>query len=266
MTLDLAYESIGDGPPLLILHGLLGSASNWRGIAQVLAGTHRVISVDLRNHGESPWADSMSYPEMADDVLRLIEQEGLERPAIMGHSMGGKTAMALALLHPERVGPLIVVDIAPVSYADHLLLFTDAMRGAGMLGAFGHADAWERMTRLVPILMQHPALGNALVDWRTNLPGIATAIQCLSAFPAELREMRCSQPVHVIAGGCSGYVARLDGAEFRPMFEQVEVEVIGAAGHWVHAELPQRFLDSVAVALRDMPLAIPVPVPAATPV
>jgi esterase len=180
--------------------------------------------------------------------------------------MGGKTAMALALLHPERVGPLIVVDIAPVSYADHLLLFTDAMRGAGMLGAFGHADAWERLTRLVPILMQHPALGNALVDWRTNLPGIATAIQCLSAFPAELREMRCSQPVHVIAGGCSGYVARLDGAEFRPMFEQVEVEVIGAAGHWVHAELPQRFLDSVAVALRDMPLAIPVPVPAATPV
>ncbi|MGB8423387.1 alpha/beta fold hydrolase [Paraburkholderia sp.] len=265
MALDLAYESVGDGPPILILHGLFGSASNWRGIAKVLARTHRVISVDLRNHGDSPWADSMSYPEMADDVLHLIEQEGLERPAIMGHSMGGKTAMALALLHPKRVGALIVVDIAPVSYADHLFLFTDAMRGAGMLGTFGHADAWERWTRLVPVLMQPPALGNALVDWRTNVPGIATAIQCLSAFPAELREMRCPQPVHVIAGGCSGYVARLDGAEFRPMFEQVEVEVIGAAGHWVHAELPQRFLDCVAAALRDMSLATPVLVPAAMP-
>ena len=115
MELDLAFESLGSGPPLVVLHGLFGSGGNWHGIARVLAGSHTVYTVDLRNHGASPWAETMGYPEMADDVRRFIEGQGLKQPAILGHSMGGKTAMALALLYPEHVGPLIVVDIAPVS-------------------------------------------------------------------------------------------------------------------------------------------------------
>src|SRR3712207_2878600 len=118
MALELAFDSVGDGPPLLLLHGLYGSRRNWRSIARALSDSHRVVSVDLRNHGNSPWAGSMSYPEMADDVLDLIRRERLERPAVMGHSMGGKTAMALALLHPAEVAQLIVADIAPVRYAD----------------------------------------------------------------------------------------------------------------------------------------------------
>ena len=85
----------------MVLHGLFGSSGNWRGVARELAATHTVLSVDLRNHGASPWADSMDYVEMAEDVLQLIERLGLQRPTVMGHSMGGKTAMALALLHPS---------------------------------------------------------------------------------------------------------------------------------------------------------------------
>jgi esterase len=252
MALDLAYESVGDGPPLVVLHGLFSSAGNWRSIAQSLADTHRVISVDLRNHGDSPWADTMSYPEMAADVLQLIDRQDIERPAILGHSMGGKTAMALALLHPERVGRLIVVDVAPVGYADHLGLLADAMRSAGLPGMFGQTEVWQRLTRLVPVLMQQPAASNALVDFRANLPGITASIQCLAGFPTELRSLRFTQPVHVIAGTRSAYVGQLDGSAFRPMFEQIETDVV-EAGHWIHAELPERFVACVAAALHRKP-------------
>ena len=103
--LELAFETVGSGPPLLVLHGLFGSSSNWRGVARQLAATHTVHSVDLRNHGASPWADSMDYADMADDVLQLMDRLGLQTAAVMGHSMGGKTAMALALRHPKRVEP-----------------------------------------------------------------------------------------------------------------------------------------------------------------
>jgi pimeloyl-ACP methyl ester carboxylesterase len=120
VALNLACESTGSGPPLVVLHGLFGSSGNWRGIARDLAATHSVHCVDLRNHGASPWADSMGYIEMADDVLQLIRKLRVERPVVMGHSMGGKTAMAMALRQPASVSRLIVVDIAPVTYADTL--------------------------------------------------------------------------------------------------------------------------------------------------
>ena len=127
MPLQLAFEDLGDGPPVVVLHGLFGSSRNWRGMARALSAEHRVISVDLRNHGRSPWISSMTYAEMAADVRALIRGEGLDRPVVIGHSMGGKTAMTLALESPESVGQLIVVDIAPVSYADRLTPYVEAM-------------------------------------------------------------------------------------------------------------------------------------------
>ena len=123
MALNLICETVGSGPPLVVLHGLFGSSGNWRGVARALACTHTIVSVDLRNHGASPWTDSMDYVEMAEDVLQLIDRLELKRPMVMGHSMGGKVAMALALRHPARIAGLIVFDIAPVSYADTLTPF-----------------------------------------------------------------------------------------------------------------------------------------------
>ena len=114
MALQLAFEDTGTGPPVVVLHGLFGSGANWRSVARALAPHHRVLCVDLRNHGHSPWTDSMDYLEMADDVRALIARQGLSRPTVVGHSMGGKTAMALALTSPASVGNLVVVDIAPV--------------------------------------------------------------------------------------------------------------------------------------------------------
>jgi esterase len=257
VALNLICETVGSGPPLVVLHGLFGSSGNWRGIARELAATHSVHSVDLRNHGASPWADSMDYLEMADDVLQLIEYHGLDRPTVMGHSMGGKTAMALALRHPQRVGRLIVVDIAPVAYADTLTPFAEAMRSADVLAAASRAEVQRRLQQrvpdggVVPFLMQNLVTRNDHFDWRLNLLGISAAMPQLCAFPSALLGARFTGHVTVIAGKNSGYVSQHDGASsFRPMFTDIEVEVIEDAGHWVHADRPAAFLACVRQALR----------------
>jgi pimeloyl-ACP methyl ester carboxylesterase len=261
MALDLAFEATGDGPPVVILHGLFGSGSNWRRAARELAGSHRVIAVDLRNHGASPWADSMSYLEMADDVLRLIEREDLSRPAVLGHSMGGKVAMALALMYPQQVGQLTVVDIAPVAYADRLSAFAEAMRAIDTLPAASREEVRLRLADtvpdagVVPFLMQNLVARNAHFDWRLNLGGILAAMPALCAFPQQLRGLRYTRPVQVIAGASSDYVTPADADAFRPMFPATCIEVIEAAGHWVHADRPEAFIAAVRRSLQATALA-----------
>jgi pimeloyl-ACP methyl ester carboxylesterase len=256
MALELASDSVGSGAPLLILHGLFGSRRNWRSIARGLSDGHRVISVDLRNHGESPWSDAMSYPEMAADVRDLMKREELDRPAVMGHSMGGKTAMALALLHPDEVGQLIVVDIAPISYADRLSVFARGMQSVDLGTASGRDDVARRLSSLVPepgvvpFLLQNLVMHDGQFDWRINLAAISGSMGALSGFPPELASRRFEGPVHVIAGGRSDYVTRRLGEDFRPMFPQAEVEVVEQAGHWVHADQQAAFLECMKRALR----------------
>ena len=259
MALNLICETVGSGPPLVVLHGLFGSSGNWRGVARELAATHSVFCVDLRNHGASPWADSMDYIEMADDVLQLIERLGLERPTVMGHSMGGKTAMALALRHPRSVGQLIVVDIAPVAYADTLTPFAEAMRSVNVVAAASRAEVQRRLLDsvadrdVVPFLMQNLVARNSRFDWRVNLTSVSSSVQTLSDFPSQLAGLRFAKPVRVIAGQQSDYVTDRDGAEFQPMFPETRVEVIEQAGHRVHADQRDRFFDAVTRALRPSP-------------
>lgn len=258
MALNLAFETVGSGAPLLVLHVLFGSNANWRGIARQLAATHTVYSVDLRNHGASLWADSMDYAEMADDVLQLIERLGLDRRSVLGHSMGGKMAMAmaLALRQPQRIGRLLVADIAPVAYADTLTPFAQAMRSVDLVSAASRAEVQRRLLQavpdaaVVPFLMQNLVARNEHFDWRINLLGIVAAMPQLCGFPAELLGARFERPVTVLAGEHSDYVAQRDGADLGPMFNQVDVEVIAGAGHWVHADQPAAFLDRVRKALQ----------------
>jgi len=256
MALNLICETVGSGPPLVVLHGLFGSSGNWRGVARQLAASHTVHSVDLRNHGASPWVDSMDYLEMADDVLQLCDRLGLKAPAVMGHSMGGKTAMAMALRHPQRVGRLIVVDIAPVSYADTLTPFAEAMRGADVIAAATRTEIQGRLSQtvpdpaVVPFLMQNLVMHNHHFDWRLNLLGISASMPQLCGFPSESLGARFDRPVAVIAGANSDYVTEFDGVEFRPMFPRVTVEVVEGAGHWVHADRPDAFLACVRRALQ----------------
>lgn len=261
MALNLAYDTVGEGPPLLVLHGLFGSSGNWRSVARALAASFTVYCVDLRNHGASPWSDSMAYADMADDVLQLMDKLGLKTAAVMGHSMGGKTAMALALRHPQRVSRLIVVDIAPVAYADTLTPFAEAMRGADVVAAASRAEVQRRLRQsvpdqgVVPFLMQNLVTQNEHFDWRLNLIGITAAMPGLCSFPAELLGGQFEGPTTVIAGENSHYVTDHSGAAFRPMFEQLRIDVIAGAGHWVHADRPAAFVACVQQALQAAPAA-----------
>lgn len=253
MPLQLAFESLGDGPPVVVLHGLFGSSRNWRGIARALSAEHRVICADLRNHGRSPWIDSMTYSEMAADVRALIRSERLDRPVVIGHSMGGKTAMTLALESPESVGRLIVVDIAPVLYADRLTPYVQAMLSLNPPAAADRADVVRQMIERIPdaatvgFLMQNLVVTNDHFDWQLNLPAIGAAIPELSAFPPELAARRFDGPATLITGSLSDYVTPADSAAFVEQFPQARTVEIDGAGHWVHADQPAAFLAALGL-------------------
>lgn len=251
MPLQLAFEAIGQGPPVVILHGLFGSRRNWRGIARALSANHRVLCVDLRNHGSSPWAATMSYPEMAADVRMLIETEQLDRPVVIGHSMGGKTAMTLALESPASVGRLVVVDIAPVSYGDRVTPYLEAMRDVDTGSMTQRADAVRQLSERIPdaqtvaFLMQNLVVREEHYDWRLNLPAIAAAVHTLSGFPPEALLRSYRGPATLIHGSLSDYVRPLDRAviaEAFPTLRRVEIE---GAGHWVHVDRPAELIAAL---------------------
>jgi pimeloyl-ACP methyl ester carboxylesterase len=257
--MELAFDVEGRGAPLLLLHGLFASAANWRPIAAELARSHRVYSVDLRNHGRSPAAAEMSYGAMADDVLGLIERESLERPAVVGHSMGGKVAMALALATPWAVGRLVVIDAAPQGGVEAWARQLEQLSGtrAAMPGApalAGSALAHWMMPRL--------GAGHAYFDWSCRLGLIALSLHELACFPARLRCLSSALTLHAIVGGRSDCVRPADGAAFQPMFPRSRIDVIKDAGHWVHADRPHDLLARLRALLparRRAPAARPQP-------
>jgi esterase len=251
MALQLAFEATGDGPPVVILHGLFGSSRNWRSIAKALAPQYRVYCVDLRNHGQSPWAASMSYPELAEDVRMLIESEGLASPVVVGHSMGGKTAMALALAHPELLGRLIVVDIAPVAYQDRFSTYLEAMQAVDAHALTKRSEAMQLMAQrirdvdVVGFLMQNLVARDDHFDWRLNLAAIGAAVPVLSGFPAELLLRRYPGPATLIYGALSDYVRAEDRTSLSESFPAMRLVEIEGAGHWVHADRPAEFFAAL---------------------
>ena len=256
MSLQLAFEALGDGPPVVVLHGLFGSGRNWRGVAAALAAQHRVLCVDLRNHGRSPWAASMTYAEMAADVRALIRSEGLDRPAVIGHSMGGKVAMTLALESPESVGRLVVVDIAPVSYGDRLTPYVDAMLslqpGAGADRAGLARQMLDRIpdASVVGFLMQNLTVRDDHFDWRLNLAAIGAAVPGLCDFPPELAAHRFLGPTTLITGSLSDHVSPVALAAFAEPFPQLRAVEIEGAGHWVHADRKTEFVAALGLLTR----------------
>lgn len=263
MTVKLAYEAMGDGPPVVILHGLFGSGRNWASIAQALAGSYRMYLPDARNHGASPWADAMCYSHMALDVLELIDREGLQRPVVIGHSMGGKTAMALALEYPHAISGVAVIDIAPEAYADQFSPYVNAMRGLDVAAATSRREVRQALAcRLgvdapVDFLMQNLQRHNERFDWRLNLMATAVCMQDLCAFPSELLRQRYPGPALFVAGEHSDYVRPESRAGIVRLFPRAQLQQIRDAGHWVHADEPKALIQ----ALRGW-LAETIPLPA----
>ena len=189
--MKLPVTSYGEsGTPVVVMHGLFGSGRNWMTAARRLADQHRVFAFDLRNHGTSPHTDTMSYPEMAEDVRETIESLGVGPVALVGHSMGGKTAMLTALQFPQVVERLAVVDAAPVAYPPAFVEYAQAMRNADLSSVQRRADVDAQLVAAVPnpgtraFLLQNLILDSSGARWRPNLPVIEAALPAISGWPA----------------------------------------------------------------------------------
>lgn len=250
MNVPLSFSEHGDGPPLVIMHGLFGSARNWRTIAERLADRYHVYAVDLRNHGESAHADTMSFSEMIDDLRVFLDAQGLERTAMLGHSVGGKVAMLFALLYGQHLDRVIVVDIAPFAYAHTYLPEVKAMQGVDLGAVTSRADADERLSRAIfdaplrTFLLQNLVSRDGGYAWRINLEAIANAMEQLTGFP-DVTGLEYDGPSLFISGDGSDYVRAGYHAKIRTLFPATEFTVIPDAGHRVHADQPDKFLDSV---------------------
>ncbi|MEV4265740.1 alpha/beta fold hydrolase [Kribbella sp. NPDC049584] len=250
--MKLPVTSYGDtGTPVVVMHGLFGSGRNWMTAARRLAGKHRVFAFDLRNHGSSPHVDTMSYPEMAADVRETIESLGVGPVALVGHSMGGKTAMLTALQYPDVVERLVVVDAAPVEYPPAFVEYAQAMRNADLSSVARRAEVDAQLVDAVPtagtraFLLQNLILDADGARWRPNLPVIEAALPAISGWPAEAAGLRYDGPTLFIFGGKSDYVQQDHRATIAAYFPHVQYAEVPEAGHWVHAERLDDFLAAL---------------------
>lgn len=255
MSVPLAFREYGSGPPLVILHGLFGSGQNWQSVGRRLGETYRVFAVDLRNHGDSPPAEPMTFSEMVDDLRVFLEDHGIERASFLGHSVGGKTAMVFALLYGQMVESLVVVDIAPVVYSHTFMPLVHAMQRLDLTGGVPKSALDARLARDIPdrvlrtFLMQNLVVSKGLPTWRINLDAIGARMDDLIGFPnveGFVFDGRCL----FISGAQSDYIeAEQHHARILELFPWAEFAVIPEAGHRVHAEQPERFIEVVTAFL-----------------
>lgn len=235
------YGQAADKNDLLIAHGLFGSARNWGVIATRLSDRRRVRAVDMRNHGASDWFDTHSYTDMAGDLAEVIEA-----PCdVLGHSMGGKAAMVLALTHPENVQRLIVADIAPVPYSHTQMGPIEAMRAVDLTEISSRKDAAEQLQGLDPgvdtFLLQSLDLKEK--RWRLNLDVLARDMDKIIGFPQI--EGVFEGPALFLSGGDSDYVQPAHRDRIKSLFPGAVFAKIPNAGHWLHAERPRAFEAAV---------------------
>lgn len=247
--MDLFYRVRGEGKSLVLIHGLFGSADNLGGIARLFEAEYKVISVDLRNHGRSPHAPEMGYAAMADDVRRVLDKEGVERAHVFGHSMGGKTAMQLALDTPERIDRLVVGDIAPVRYGPHHSQILKGMRAAadaapeGRKGAAEILKAFEDEPAVLSFLLTNwRRADDGTWGWRLNFDAIERDYDAIAAANTG---GPYTGDVLFLRGELSNYVLAEHRDEILHLFPKAQVRTIGGTGHWLHAEKP----DMVARAI-----------------
>lgn len=243
--MTLASTTYGEGSPLLIAHGLYGSARNWGVIAKRLSDARKVTAVDMRNHGESPWFDSHNYNDMASDLAPFAGGD------VLGHSMGGKAAMVLALTQPDRVGRLIVADIAPVTYGHSQQIYIDAMRALDLTQVKTRGDADRQLAEHV----DEPGIRAFLLQsldvkgrtWRLNFDALERDMAQIIGFPQI--DGRFEGPALFLSGGESDYVLREHRGRIKELFPKARFAKIPGAGHWLHAEKPREFEAALRVFL-----------------
>ncbi|MGA9116527.1 MAG: alpha/beta fold hydrolase [Bacteroidota bacterium] len=253
--MELHASSRGQGPPLVILHGLLGSGDNWASFARALADAYRVITCDARNHGRSPHTAVMNYGAMALDLEILLDRFGLPWAHLLGHSMGGKTAMQFAVTRPHRVGRLIVVDIGPGSYGRRHDPLLDALSGLDLGRCATRASIDRALAERIP----EPAVRQFLLKnvgrteaggfgWRPNLKVLQGAYEeLLGGLPPG---SRCLRPALFVRGGMSDHIGSGERGRIRRIFPHAAVLTIRKAGHWVQRDAPAELEQAVRAFLR----------------
>ena len=254
MSVQLHHIDLGGAgqPPLIVLHGLLGSTRNWLSTGRDLAKQYHVFALDARNHGKSPHAPEMTYAAMVDDTIAWMDAQGLAKATITGHSMGGKTAMLLACRHPERVERLVVVDVAPKNYswAAHRAEFL-AMAELDLASLQSRAEAELRFEGRVADLGMRKFLATNLERterggwrWQINLPVLTATLPVLEKNSLK-PEDRFTGPTLFVLGGRSRYAESSDHALIQKHFPATRIEVIADSGHNPHMDRREEFVRLV---------------------
>lgn len=248
---DLYYSKAGSGPPLIVMHGLFGSGRNWHSQVRRLSESYEVLAIDLRNHGQSFHADEMSYAAMAADVARLLDRLGLGECRMLGHSMGGKVAMTLAIRYPGLVSRMVVADIAPLAYYHHYDDLIDPILALD-LGNFETRTQVDHALRphipedqLRAFLLQNLVREAPAWRWRINWRVIQRDMEALTGFNELPRDWLGELPTLFIRGASSDYIDDSGIEVIERHFANANIATIASAGHWLHAEKPDEFSQLV---------------------
>lgn len=252
MPVSLNFRAFGDdGPAMIILHGLFGSAANWGAIAKRFAMRYRVYVLDLRNHGDSPWNDEHSYLAMAEDVSAFMDEQGIEQATVLGHSMGGKVAMTVALQKPERVQRLIVADIAPVQYRHRFDDVLTPMQNLNLAQVNSRGDADKALSAdladpgLRAFILHNLRRDGDRWEWRINLAVLSESIDEVTGFPEFAPSVAYNGASLFIHGSASDYVREKHHETIAARFPDHRLHTLQGAGHWLHAEQPAAFIEAV---------------------
>jgi pimeloyl-ACP methyl ester carboxylesterase len=255
--MKLSYRKIGNGKPLFILHGLFGSSDNWQTLAKSFGEWYTVYLIDLRNHGRSPHSEEFNYQVMAEDIYGIITDEGIDKVSIIGHSLGGKVAMQVGILHPEKIDKMVVVDIGPKKYPVTNQFVIDALdkfdpqtlatrKEVEALVAEGIEDMGTRQFILKNLYWDD----NQKLQWRFDFQSIKKSIKNVGE-PTPVLAQTIEFPILFLKGERSDYIFPSDEKLIKSMFSNARLEVIAGAGHWVHADKPQEFFNAVTQFLRQ---------------
>lgn len=243
--MQLNYERQGSGEPVILIHGLFGDLDNLKSISRSLADSYTVVNLDVRNHGQSPHCDEMSYAAMAQDVITIADEEGFDKFHLLGHSMGGKIAMEIALRYPSRVRSLIVADIAPVAYDARHSSILDALCSIDVDNLSSRQEADDQLAKSIEtkgvrqFLLKNLRKDNDNWFWRFNLKGLQANYSTLIGEPTS--EGQYTGPVLFIRGEKSDYVTTDHRDAIAQRFPSARPQTIKGTGHWLHAEKPQEF-------------------------
>lgn len=245
MSSDLLnYEKRGSGPVVVLIHGLFGDADNLNNLARSLEDEFTTLAVDVRNHGESFHTDSMDYDSMAADVIAVLDHLKIKQAFLVGHSMGGKIAMQIAIDHPDRVHAAVFADIAPVAYDDRHRDILDALEKLDLSKVESRGDADKQLAQSIEtrgvrqFLLKNLRRKNEAYQWRLNLSGIDANYKTITG---SIGDGCYEGPVLFIKGTESDYILKEHQQAINKQFPNAEAKIMEGAGHWLHAEKPRIF-------------------------